>query len=79
MNTDIFIFYATTHPVLSKLLKRIKPYPTTNTGADTVNHHIIKSADKLYDDWVCDRRWEPEDVVRLLEIACIKRGYVLKK
>ena len=56
--------------------KNICVYPTTQmvTGQITVDEWIEKSADSLYDEWVCDYRWEPEDVKRLIDIAVKRRN-----
>jgi hypothetical protein len=52
------------------------PYPTTQMvcGEITAEEVIEKSADLLYDQWCCDRRWKPADVARLMIIGCERRG-----
>ena len=43
-------------------------YPTTQMvqGKDTAMERLRREAEKLYDEWVCDRRYNPEDVALMV-------------
>lgn len=65
---------------LDVVRSNIRPYPTTQMASEGLapSQHIADSAKVLYDEWVCDRRWLAEDVVRLLWLECKNRGYPLR-
>jgi len=49
-------------------IPEVQVYPSTQivTGEVTLEDHMKRSALALYDEWVCDRRWSPEDVCKLI-------------
>ena len=50
-------------------------YPRTSmmTGHDTREDILYTDAERLYDEWVCDRRYAPEDVAKMVLLQFIKR------
>lgn len=38
-------------------------------GTETYEEYIERNADELYEDYVVDRRFSPEDVIKLLRIG----------
>ena len=53
----------------------ITVYPTTQIimGEKTVDQYIEEMADLLYDEWVCDRRFLPADLLELVKIGIRRR------
>lgn len=56
---------------MDKCKYNVSPYPTTQMvmGDISGEEHIEASALELYDEWCCDRRWNPEDIGELIKIA----------
>jgi hypothetical protein len=57
--------------------KTMKIYMTSQviSGEITVEEYINLSAKALYDDWVCGRRFEPEDICELIMYEKERREY----
>jgi len=51
-------------------------YPPTSVvvGNETADEYIERMADALYDEWVCDHRFDPEDLKELIDIAVSRRN-----
>jgi hypothetical protein len=49
----------------------IRIYPPTPvvTGEITAEQYIESCADELYNTWVCDKRFDPEDIKKLIDIG----------
>ena len=55
----------------------IKIYPQTChiNGTKTHDETVVELSNHLYDHWICDRRMEPVELVKLLILGCERRGY----
>jgi hypothetical protein len=66
----------------NELSEEISVYPTTQMvmGQKTRDEVLEKAAEELYDEWVIDRRFRPEDIVKLMRLATEmrKRARIVK-
>lgn len=55
-------------------------YPRTEhiNGKSTPAETLRKEAELLYDEWVCDRRYDPTDVAKMILLWSLERNGSVK-